>query len=189
MTTARLLVLASIAAGTVMALASLVYWTMDFDATPGEPGVTKGVHWADAPAAPAAAPFTDSSSRERTLAEFKGRTLIVNLWATWCAPCVEELPSLDRLAAMRAGEIKIIAISLDRDGPDVVPEFFEVNGIKTLERYFDASMRVMWVWKAQSLPTTLVVDPSGREVARVIGAYQWDGEDAAALIDRARTEP
>lgn len=129
--------------------------------------------------------FLDGDGTEHRLADFKGRVLVVNLWATWCAPCVVELPTLDRLAAERAdGEVEVLAISIDRDAPQVVPEFFEVNGITSLEPYAEPTMKIFQTLKARGLPVTLIIDRDGNEAVRVTGPLEWDGPQAAMLIDQ-----
>lgn len=147
-----------------------------------------GVIWGSRLETPAPVPFLDADGRALTLSDFKGRIAIVNLWATWCAPCVKELPSLDRLAAREGDRLHVLAISFDREGTPVVERFFAVNGIKTLKPYADATMKAMFAWDAKGLPTTLVLDADGHEAARVIGELDWDGPEAEKLIARVRDE-
>jgi len=136
-------------------------------------------------AAPDAA-FTGADGRKLTLAHFTGRPLLVNIWATWCAPCKHEMPALDRLAEMRAGDMSVIAISQDIKGRAPVRAFFASAGIENLEGYNDRGNRIA---KALAptlpLPATVLYDSDGREVWRVIGAVDWDGGQIAALLDEA----
>jgi thiol-disulfide isomerase/thioredoxin len=135
---------------------------------------------------PAEAPaisFRDAEGKELTLADFRGRLLVVNYWATWCAPCVEEMPSLDRLhAALSPEGIEVAAISVDRGGMRQVASFFDVNGLKHLPVYLDPSGASMRALGVRGLPTTIVVDRRGRDAGRLEGAAHWDSDAAKRLL-------
>jgi thiol-disulfide isomerase/thioredoxin len=141
---------------------------------------------------PAEAPaisFRDALGKELSLADFRGKALAVNYWATWCAPCVEEMPALDRLHAALAPEgIEVVAISVDRGGLRQVTPFFEVNGLKHLPVYLDPSGASMRAFGVRGLPTTIVVDRQGRDAGRLEGAAHWDS-DAAKRLLRAAAGP
>ena len=126
--------------------------------------------------------FADSEGKRRTLADFRGRVVLVNLWATWCEPCIREMPSLDRLrAAMPAGDLAIVLVSQDRGGDKVVAPFFAKLGLK-IETYLDPKSAVGHAFEVRGLPTSILIDREGRELGRVEGALDWDGDPAQALL-------
>ena len=130
--------------------------------------------------------FRDPDGEAATLAEFEGKPLLLNLWATWCAPCVAEMPTLDRLAA-RGGDLQVLALSQDVEGQEAkVGAFFDERKLASLEAYQDSEMAMMAAVKADVLPVTILYDSKGREVWRMVGAYEWDGPAAAKLIAEAR---
>ncbi|MGQ0675504.1 MAG: TlpA disulfide reductase family protein [Rhodospirillales bacterium] len=135
---------------------------------------------------PRAAPplsFTDMEGRELSLADFKGKLVVINLWATWCAPCIKEMPSLDRMNARLAGQgLALLAISQDKGGAKVVAPFLERLGLKSLPVYLDAKGAVQRALGVRGLPTTVVIDAEGRELGRFEGDANWDGPDARALL-------
>ena len=135
---------------------------------------------------PVAAPgvaFENRAGERLTPADFRGKVILLNLWATWCAPCIRELPSLDRLNAKLGGEsFEVVALSIDRKGWPVIDAFFARLGIETLAGYLDATMRATAAMGATSLPTTILIDTQGREIGRMNGPAEWDSEAAEALI-------
>jgi len=135
-------------------------------------------------AAPAVA-FEDAEGRDTAFAEFRGKPLLVNLWATWCAPCVVEMPSLDRLAGREEGRIHVVAISQDLDGREQVDRFFERTRLSNLEPFLDGDMALMSALRIGTLPTTILYDAQGREVWRMTGMAEWDGERAGRLLNEA----
>jgi thiol-disulfide isomerase/thioredoxin len=139
-----------------------------------------------APTEPKPAPdltFLDAEGNEVRLADFQGEVVVLNLWATWCAPCRREMPSLDRLQAKYGGAgLKVIALSLDRGDVAKVREFFEELEITSLAVYHDPTARVGRELGAPGLPTTVVMDRAGREVGRLLGPAEWDSEEALAVI-------
>jgi thiol-disulfide isomerase/thioredoxin len=139
--------------------------------------------------APTAA-FTDANGKPVTLAAFRGRPLLVNLWATWCAPCVEEMPSIDRLAAAEKGRLGVVAVSQDGNGLTAVAPFFAKAGIATLKPYLDTQNALMVALKAETLPTTILYDANGHERWRHVGKVDWDDASArAALADTLAGKP
>ena len=135
---------------------------------------------------PVAAPgvvFENRAGERLTPADFHGKVILLNLWATWCAPCIRELPSLDRLNAKLGGEsFEVVALSIDRKGWPVIDAFFERLGIATLAGHLDRTMRATTGFGATSLPTTILIDAQGREIGRINGPAEWDSEAARALI-------
>jgi thiol-disulfide isomerase/thioredoxin len=135
--------------------------------------------------APKAA-FTGADGRDVNLSDFSGRPLLVNLWATWCAPCKAEMPTLDSLAALEEGRISVIAVSQDLEGRAPVAAFFEKTGIANLEPYTDADNVLLAAFNNQiALPTTILYDSDGKEVWRVAGGVEWDDEEVANLLRQA----
>jgi thiol-disulfide isomerase/thioredoxin len=131
-----------------------------------------------------AASFRDPDGEPVTLADFRGRPLLVNLWATWCGPCVVEMPTLDALAA-RDGGVQVLAVSQDLEGRDKVEAFFEQGDFQALEPYLDPDMALMMELKVDTLPTTILYDAEGREVWRMTGREDWAGARAAGLLKEA----
>jgi thiol-disulfide isomerase/thioredoxin len=129
--------------------------------------------------------FTDGDGRSRTLAEFRGKDLLLNLWATWCVPCREEMPALDRLQARLGGSaFEVLALSIDRQGLPPVTAFYRELGLRTLGVYVDPSANAPRALRALGIPTTLLVDPEGREVGRAHGAKAWDVPEVVWEIER-----
>lgn len=135
----------------------------------------------DAPATP----FLDPIDQPVTLAAFRGKPLIVNLWATWCAPCLTEMPSLDRLAGQLDGKVQLIVVSADIEGRRAVTPYFEKMAFKHLRPYLDKENVLPLGVKAAGLPVTLIYDAEGKEVLRVNGPLEWDEPQARALIEEA----
>ena len=130
--------------------------------------------------------FTGADGRDVTLADFAGRPLLVNLWATWCAPCKAEMPTLDALSALEEGRISVIAVSQDLEGQKPVVEFFKSTGVKNLEPYTDADNALLAAFgHAVALPTTILYDSDGREMWRVVGGVEWDDAEMAKLLREA----
>jgi thiol-disulfide isomerase/thioredoxin len=131
-----------------------------------------------------AATFEDPSGKPASLAGFRGRPLLVNLWATWCAPCVTEMPALDSLAQQK-GRLQVVAISQDIEGRQRVESFFKERKLAALLPYTDPKLGLMGALKVQSLPTTILYGADGRELWRITGAEEWRGSRARALLKEA----
>lgn len=144
----------------------------------------------DAPLPVPTITFEDGEGRERTLEDFRGRTILLNLWATWCVPCVEEMPTLEELQRTLGGEgFEVVALSIDQAGAHAVAGFYERLGIGFLASYNDASGDAWTKLGAAALPTTLLIDGEGREVGRRVGPAEWDAPDMVALLRRFVTKP
>lgn len=126
--------------------------------------------------------LTDAAGKTTKLAAFKGKPLLVNLWATWCAPCVLELPMLDKLAETRGGEIKVLTVSQDMTGTEKVAPFLEGKGLKHLEPWLDARNDLAFQYGASTLPTTIYYDASGKEVWRYVGGHDWTSPETAKML-------
>ncbi|MEP7129926.1 MAG: TlpA disulfide reductase family protein [Sphingomicrobium sp.] len=160
------------------------------EAAPGaQAGPVKGVDRSHKGTAAPAATFNDPDGNETSLAEFSGKPLLLNLWATWCAPCVKELPTLDRLAADDKG-VAVIAVSQD-SGPHASVEAFLANHkIVNLAAYQDAKSGLSGALGPDAvLPTTILYDSNGREVWRYVGDLDWTGPEAARKIAEGAAPP
>ena len=119
-----------------------------------------------------------------TLADFRSKPLLVNLWATWCAPCVAEMPTLDALAAKSGDRMTVIAVAQDLKGAEVVDPWFQKAGLKALQPYVDPDNGLLDA-ASSALPTSIYYDAEGREIWRVVGAIDWQGKEAQALLAEA----
>lgn len=133
--------------------------------------------------APAIA-FTTRAGVEKHLADFKGSLLLVNLWATWCAPCIREMPSLDRLQQKLGDKLTILAISQDRRGAAAVDPFLAKTGIKHLKTYLDPKAEATTAFSVAGLPTSFLISRDGMILGRLEGAADWDAPKMVALLER-----
>ncbi|CAN7433790.1 TlpA disulfide reductase family protein [Rhizobium leguminosarum] len=137
----------------------------------------------DAPEPVPALQFTDDAGRPQTLDMFRGKVVLLNVWATWCLPCRKEMPTLDRLQAMLGGsDFEVVALSIDRGGPEAVKKFYAETGIQHLAIHVDATSQAGFALASFGLPTTLLVDPQGRELGRLVGPAEWDAPDMTAFL-------
>jgi len=127
--------------------------------------------------------FIDGDGEIRTLADWRGKLLLVNIWATWCAPCKEEMPALDRLEAKLGGDnFAVLPISVDRGGLKKPRGFLEEIGADNLPLLLDETARLNFKLEVMGLPATLIIDAQGREIARMIGPAEWDSPEAIARL-------
>jgi thiol-disulfide isomerase/thioredoxin len=127
--------------------------------------------------------FQDANGRQLTLADFKGRVVLLNIWATWCSPCRKEMPTLDRLQAALGGpSFEVVALSIDREGGGIVRSFYDEIHVQSLALYADPSADAMRTLSIIGVPTTLLIDASGREVWRRLGPETWDAPDMVAIL-------
>jgi thiol-disulfide isomerase/thioredoxin len=126
--------------------------------------------------------FAAPDGSDATLKDFAGKPVLVNLWATWCAPCVAEMPTLDAIAGAYDKRLQVLTISQDTQGPQRVNAFFARRGFKHIRPWLDTENRFGFHYATGMLPTSVLYDARGREVARVIGALDWQGKEGAALI-------
>lgn len=130
--------------------------------------------------------FQDGQGQSRSLGDFHGKVVLLNIWATWCIPCRKEMPTLDRLQSTLGGpHFEVVALSIDRGGLDVVRKFFADVGIHNLPMYLDTSGKALRELGAVGLPTTFLVDRQGREVGRLIGPAEWDAPEMVEFINCA----
>lgn len=131
-------------------------------------------------------PFFSATEEPLTLAEFKGRGLVVNFWATWCLPCVREMPALDRLAkALKGSGIEVVAISADRKALEKVPPFYAELGLENLDLYYDVNGALSRKFGAEGLPTTILITAEGVDLGHVMGALEWDAPEIEAYLRQA----
>ena len=134
--------------------------------------------------------FKDADGRERTLADWRGRTVLLNLWATWCVPCRREMPALDALQGDLGGpKFEVIAVNIDTRNPEKPLAFLKEVGITHLAYYYDDSAKVFEdlkeAGKAFGMPTTVIVDPSGCEIGTMAGPAEWASDDGVKLVSAA----
>nr|WP_281722578.1 TlpA disulfide reductase family protein [Nitrosomonas nitrosa] len=129
--------------------------------------------------------FTSDASGPMTLRQFRGRIVLLNVWATWCPTCRRELPTLDRVRKKLGGkEFEVVALSIDRDGAEAIAPFFSEIGIKNLGIYIDRRGTVLGEYTIVGLPTTLIINRDGREIGRLTGPADWDTPEVAAMLRR-----
>ena|SRR5215471_13464999 len=137
---------------------------------------------AGSPAAPDIA-FSDASGKALKLNDFHGRYMVVNLWATWCGPCLTELPSLAHLqAVLPQDRITVVPIDLERIGVERVTEFLKMHAIDGVPIYVDSNYSTLRGFAANELPLTILIDSEGREIGRAAGAQEWDNAASVAYL-------
>jgi thiol-disulfide isomerase/thioredoxin len=128
-----------------------------------------------------ATPFIGPDGKAVTLASFRGRPVLINLWATWCGPCIKELPGLDRLAGTAKGKILFVAVN-QMDEPDKAASWWKERGLKNIQPYSEPDGKLSSDFGSGMLPTTVLFDAEGKEVWRVVGEMDWDSAAAAAQV-------
>jgi thiol-disulfide isomerase/thioredoxin len=134
--------------------------------------------------------FSNDAGAPLTLADFRDRVVLVNLWATWCAPCRKEMPALDQLQAeLGSDDFEVVAVSVDQTGEEKPRAFLKEIGVSNLAFYADPTMKIFQDVRARGrapgLPTTLLVDGKGCEIGALMGPAEWASEDAKALVRAA----
>jgi thiol-disulfide isomerase/thioredoxin len=124
--------------------------------------------------------FTDPAGKALQLTSLKGKPLLINLWATWCAPCVAELPMLDRLAGSR--KTKVLTVSQDMAQPEKIAAFLTSRGLKNLEPWLDPENQLNFHYNTGVLPTTVYYDAAGREVWRYVGGHDWSSAETEKML-------
>jgi thiol-disulfide isomerase/thioredoxin len=147
----------------------------------GEPPTNFIMH--ETPEPGAVVRFEDDQGQPRSLADFRGKIVLLNVWATWCAPCIKEIPALDHLAAaLNGGDFAVVAVSVDRKGIDAVRKVFTERDVRKLPIYIDRSGEALRTVRAIGLPISLLIDRDGRELGRAVGPAQWDDDAAIAFF-------
>ena len=130
--------------------------------------------------------FLDGSGKERTLKDWRGKIVLLNLWATWCIPCRKEMPGLERLQKeLGSDKFEVLAVSADRNGIEGAKKFLDGLKISGLGLYADPTIRATSTLKAIGLPATILIDREGREIGRLLGPAEWDSPEAKTLVQAA----
>ncbi|HLG90369.1 MAG TPA: TlpA disulfide reductase family protein [Alphaproteobacteria bacterium] len=134
--------------------------------------------------------FSDGDGHPVRLTDFRGKAVLLNIWATWCVTCRQEMPALDRLQSKLGGsQFEVLALSIDRQGKAVVEPFYRELGLTALAIYIDQSSKATQTLHTLGVPTTLLIDRDGREVARKMGAAEWDSPEIIETIRRHIGQP
>jgi thiol-disulfide isomerase/thioredoxin len=158
------------------------------DTASAQPTGVKGVHRENAGKPAPDKQFNDPEGQLVGLADFKGQPVLVNLWASWCAPCVKELPTLDKLAA--TGRIKVLAVSQDSGPHPSVVAFLDSHKLANLDAYQDPDMGLSGALGPETvLPTTILIGADGKEIWRYVGDLDWTSVEAAKLLAEAGESP
>ena len=143
----------------------------------------------EAPPIQPASTFGTTGGEEMTLRDYRGKYVLLNVWATWCPPCVAEMPSLNELSKLRSGEaFQVVTISMDRDATDA-DGFFTKHKLDNLKAWHDDSFSLNAKVRALGLPISIFYDPNGREIARVVGEADWASPEALAFVDHLLERP
>lgn len=126
-------------------------------------------------------PFTGPDGKKTNIAAFGGKPVLLNLWATWCVPCIAEMPTLDQVA----GRMQVVAVSQDLDGAAKVAPFFAKEKLKNIKQYLDPDVTLSTTYQAQ-LPTSILYDSAGKEVWRMVGGMDWTTQAATELLAEAK---
>ena len=179
----------------VVAIAVGVYVSTSLKATPPErtdfaeiealrEDLMRKLMFAQVPSPVSSVPFLDEDGAELTLAAFEGQHVVLNFWATWCAPCRKEMPSLANLQAERGGDkFRVVTIATGRNEAVAIDRFFTDVGIEGLPKYLDPQGNLARDMGVLGLPITMIIDPQGNEIARLRGDAEWDTPSAFAIID------
>ena len=134
--------------------------------------------------------FVDQAGAAVSLSDFRGGVVLVNFWATWCAPCIREMPALDRLqAALGGARFTVLLVSIDRGGAKVAAAFLKRLGVTRLRTHLDPKRKLARAFAIVGLPTSILIDGAGREVGRIQGAAEWDAPEARELIRHFMAAP
>ena len=132
--------------------------------------------------------FKDDQGRDLTLANFRGRVVLLNIWATWCVPCRKEMPTLDRLEGRLGGkDFHVIALSIDRKGIEAIKDFYREVGVQKLAIYLDPSGKGSHDLAIPGVPTTLLINREGGEIARKLGEAEWNSPEIVSLVEQTIT--
>lgn len=184
----------ALAAALLVALAALGNPAAAAELTPAEIAELKDMRAGDMakllihdePRAAVEAEFTAPSGRSVTVETFSGVVTVVNLWATWCPPCIKEMPALDRLRTALADDprVDVVTVNTERRGGSKARAFLEENQLRALEPWSDSRNALPRAIGVLGLPTTVILDPQGREIARLQGDAVWDSPEAEAILRR-----
>ncbi len=134
--------------------------------------------------------FLDGTGQRLGLEAFAGKLVLLNLWATWCPPCVDEMPALDHLEATFGGDsFEVVAVSMDRGGRQTVEPFLQRHHLSHLALYLDPTAAALGAWSSNSLPTSVLIAPDGRVLGRIEGEADWESPEILALIRHYLAKP
>lgn len=175
----RLLWLASLYAGAALSANAALANIADL-----REGMLEKLQFHDAPIAASQAIYFDPDDGEHTLAEYEGKIAVVNFWATWCAPCRVEMPSLDHLQkAFDRSDLEVVTIATGRNRLPMIEKFFAEEGLEELPILLDPKSALAKDMGVEGLPVTVVLDRNGQEIARLTGGAEWDTESALAIFN------
>ena len=147
-------------------------------------GDMRGLVIHETPVETSGLPFVQADETEGTLADYAGQHVLLNFWATWCAPCREEMPSLQALQDTLGGEsFQVVTLATGRNPPQAIRRFFEEEGVTTLPQYRDINQQIAREMGIFGLPITVVLNPEGQEIARLRGDAHWDSPEAIAMLE------
>lgn len=177
-------------------IAAGLYWSSGRDATPQGASVDwsavealredqmRKLMFHSVPQETSDAVFLDEDGGEMTLADLEGGHVVLNFWATWCAPCRKEMPSLANLQAQLGDEdFRVVTVASGRNPPEAIDRFFTEEAIEGLPKYRDPDMALSRSMAVAGLPITVILDPEGMEIARLRGDAYWDTDSAVAIIN------
>jgi thiol-disulfide isomerase/thioredoxin len=165
---------------TVLVLLAVLLVGMGVSPAPAE---ASGMVMHDSPKTLPDIQFQDGDGHARSIADFRNKVVLLNVWATWCVPCRKEMPTLDRLQSeLGSNDFEVVALSIDRGGADAVRKFFGEIGVAHLAIYIDTSGKTFRDLAVVGLPTTLLIDRGGREIGRLVGPAEWNTPDMIAFI-------
>lgn len=134
--------------------------------------------------------FNDASGATKSLADWRGKIVLFNIWASWCVPCRDEMPALDKLETDLGGDaFEVVAVNIDKNGPDKAKAFLQETGVTHLALYTDPSGKLFAALKAVGMPTTLIIDRDSKEIARLVGPADWGSPEAKRVIEAAVAQP
>ncbi len=158
-------------------------FAQDLSVLPRE-GDMRGLVLASDPALVSDLPFVDEAEAEGRLSDYRGKYVVLNFWATWCAPCREEMPSLEALQRQLGSDrFEVVTLATGRNSPQAIRRFFDEIGVEHLPMYRDINQQIARQMSVMGLPITVVIDPEGREIARLMGDAHWDSPEAFAFFE------
>ena len=184
MTRSRLLIVCAALVALVAGAALVLYVIPKGNGTPKRPPALAELKPAEKPSLAPDVAFTDMGGRSYVLSKYRGRYVLLNLWASWCGPCVRELPSLANLQRqVPATQLSVVTVDVERNADKIAGKFLIAHQAAELLAFADPGMKLMAAVRTPGLPTTLLIDPHGREIARATGPAQWDAPESVAYFE------
>jgi len=164
----------------VFALVALAVWALAVGAAFAVP---QGFKLHDTPQPVINVRYLTEDGSRGDMEDFRGKVILLNVWATWCVPCRDEMPTLDALQAeLGSNRFEVVALSIDKAGSPVVRRFYDEIGITSLKMYVDKTMLSMTALRTIGLPTTILIDAQGQELGRLVGAAEWDDPEMVSFL-------